>query len=125
MSKLAVLKDNIKNFGLDANRALKDTQAASLLLGSMANPYANQAGAVLGALGYGRRKPKARKPKAKAGGAKKKPSAAAKKRAAARKKLKKAMQGAGFFDFLKNVASVPIMAAGGTLGGLNAGIQGL
>lgn len=34
-------------------------------------------------------------------------------------------RGKGFGSFLKNVASVPIYAASGTLGGLNAGIQGL
>lgn len=56
----------------------------------------NVVGRVVGAVGYGRRR----------------------RRRAPRR-------GAGFFDFLKNVASVPVMAGIGGLSGLNAGIQGL
>lgn len=120
---MAKILDRVKELGSDLNNSLKETNALSVLLANMNNPYAQRAGAVAGALGYGRRKkPAAKKPKA--GGRKKKPKTAAQKKAAMMRKLKK-KYGAGFFDFLKNVASVPILAAGGALGGLNGGIQSL
>ena len=119
---MAKLLDRVKELGSDLNNSLKETNALSVLLANMNNPYAQRAGAVAGALGYGRRKKPAKK--AKAGGRKKKPKTAAQKQAAMMRKLKK-KYGAGFFDFLKNVASVPILAAGGALGGLNGGIQNL
>ncbi len=111
---------------MDLNRSLKETQAASVLLGNTANPYLQAAGAALGSQGYGGPRRKGRKPgpkPKKAGGKKRaKPKTAAQKRASARRRM---MKGRGFFDFLKNVASVPIFAASGALGGLNGGIQNL
>lgn len=122
----------LKDFGNDLNRSLKETQAASVLLGNTANPYAQALGAALGSQGYGGPRRKGRKPgpKPKKAGGKKKPKTAAQKRAAKLRAMKKKMMQGGFSfgglgNFFKNVASVPIYAASGALGGLNGGIQNL
>jgi len=126
---MAKYLERVKDLGRDLNNAARESQAISQLLGASNNTTLNALGAAAQIAGYGR-KPRARKPKAaakkkKAGGAKKKPKTAAQKAAAARRRAMKRMRGAGFLDFLKNVASVPIYAASGALGGLNGGIQNL